>query len=871
MGNFSFPSYLHRFLRPKNLAIFEACVIGLVSGLAAVFLKQGVGWLGGWRTYAASEFPAWWVLPGIGLIGGVLSGLLVEGLAPGTSGSGIPQVKAALASLPTPMNLRVAIVKLLGTVLALGSGLSLGRQGPTVHVGAALAAQLSRWVPASAEYRRQLIAAGAAAGLAAGFNAPISGVLFVVEELLQDVSNLTLGTAIIASFIGAVISRLLGGEGLNLGLVASQTGFSLQEIPLFVILGGLAGLFGGLFNRGILLSLKLNRRLLPIGLPWRIGLAGLVSGIIIALLPNFLRDNAGLRELLIAGEQGWQVSAVTFVAKFILTLIAYGAGTPGGVFAPALILGAALGDLVSSATQALQALGIPPGIEIIIGSPATYTLAGMGAFFSAVTRGPITAIVIVFEMTTDFNLVLPLMIASVVSYIVAERISPNSIYQYLLNWQGIDLEKDPKPEPWSQLRAMDMMQQRVETLSSQMPMDEVVQAFSRSHHRGFPVVHEGRLVGIITQTDLANIKQQLPPETTLKEMMTPQPVTVGSLAPLRDVLYLLDRYKLSRLPVTEGQKLVGIITRSDIIRAESSKLAGGTEVGPQPEPSYVVYQTRSPAVGQGRLLVLLANPHTADALLEVAAAIAQERHYELECLQVIVVPRSNSPAQTHVKTTSGRRLLQRAERLGRRRRIPVHTQIRVAHDVAQVILETVKQHHIDLTLMGWKGGTATPGRVFGGAVDTVFRQVACDVVLVKLGPEAKRHFNRWLVPIGGGPNAQQAIKLLPGLVSLGNSPIIKLCQVFDPQPAGDGPAAALQVEAESLNRQLRCPVQAVSLSAQSVSEAIVNLANRDRCDVIVLGASRESLLQQVIKGNLPEAIARQSRCTVILVRGAVSP
>ncbi len=870
MGNFSFPSYLHRFLRPKNLAIFEACVIGLVSGLAAVSLKQGVGWLGSWRIYAASEFPVWLVLPGIGLVGGVLSGWLVERLAPETSGSGIPQVKAALASLPAPMNLRVAIVKLLGTILALGAGLSLGRQGPTVHVGAALAAQLSRWVPASTEYRRQLIAAGAAAGLAAGFNAPIAGVLFVVEELLQDVSNLTLGTAIIASFIGAVISRVLGGEGLNLGLAAYQTGFSLQEIPLFVILGGLAGLLGGLFNRGILLSLKLNRRLLPIGLPWRIGLAGLMSGIIIALLPSFLRDNAGLRELLIVGEGGWSLTAIAFVSKFALTLIAYGAGAPGGIFAPALILGAALGDLVSSAAQGLQALGFSPGFEIMIESPATYTLAGMGAFFSAVTRGPITAIVIVFEMTTDFNLVLPLMIAAVVSYIVAERISPNSIYQYLLNWQGIDLEKDPKPEPWSELRATNIMQQRVETLSSQMPVGEVVQAFSRSHHRGFPVVHEGRLVGIITQTDLANFKQQqLPAETILKEIMTPQPVTVGSLAPLRDVLYLLDRYKLSRLPVTEGQKLVGIITRSDIIRVESSQLAGGAEVGPQPEPSYVVYQTRSPAVGQGRLLVLLANPHTADALLELAAAIARERHYELECLQVIVVPRSNSPAETSVRTTKGRRLLRRAERLGRRWRIPVHTQIRVAHDVAQVILETVKQQHIDLTLMGWKGGTATPGRVFGGAVDTVIRQVACDVVLVKLAPETERLFERWLLPMGGGPNAQQAIKLLPGLVSLGNSPVIKLCQVSDPESLGDS-TAALEAEAQSLSRQLSCPVQAVPVSAKSVSEAVVNLANRDRTEVIILGASRESLLQQVIKGNLPEAIARQSHCTVILVRGAVS-
>ncbi|MCG8365544.1 MAG: chloride channel protein, partial [Pseudanabaenales cyanobacterium] len=205
-----------RFLSHKRVAIGEACIIGLVSGLTAVFLKQGVGWLVDWR--ASQPLPTWLLLPGIGLLGGWLAGWLLERLAPEASGSGIPQVKAVLRSVSIPLNLRVAIVKLLSTTLALGSGLSLGRQGPTVQIGAALAAQLSRWVPTSPEYRKQLIAAGAAAGLAAGFNAPIAGVLFVVEELLQDFSGLALGTAILASFIGAVVSRVLGGQGLHLSI-----------------------------------------------------------------------------------------------------------------------------------------------------------------------------------------------------------------------------------------------------------------------------------------------------------------------------------------------------------------------------------------------------------------------------------------------------------------------------------------------------------------------------------------------------------------------------------------------------------------------------------------------------------------------------
>jgi CIC family chloride channel protein len=859
-----------QLLQPKRLAIFEACLIGLVAGLAAVLLKQGVGWLGGWRVHATHLVPAWLALPAIGLVGGFIAGWLVEYFAPETSGSGIPQVKAVLARVPMPMDLRVAFIKLVSGILALGSGLSLGREGPTVQTGAALAAQLSRWVPTSPDDRRQLIAAGAGAGLAAAFNAPIAGVLFVVEELLQDVSRLTLGTAILASFIGSVVSRVWGGQSLDidLNIAAPQTSFSVEEIPFYLILGGLAGLLGALFNQGILLSLNFNFRVLHLGLPWRVGLAGLVSGLVVALLPTAFHDNAGLRELLITGEASWEVAAIAFVAQFIIILVAYGSGAPGGLFAPTLILGAALGYLVGGLEHRLFGLGMP----------TTYALAGMGAFFSAVVRVPVTAIVIVFEMTTDFNLVLPLMIGSVIAYLVGEKIASGSLYERLLEWKGIHLEKDtPTSGPLAQLTAADVMQRRVETLASQMTLDEAVQAFSRSHHRGFPVVDNGKLVGIVTQTDLANIAQrQLTGETTLSEIMTPQPMTVSPKETLAHVLYLLNHTNLSRLPVMDNRKLVGIITRGDIIRAESEQLSGEIDqVGPRTEPSYVVYQTCSPATGQGRLLVPLANPETADSLLKLAAAIARDRHYEMECLQVILVPRSNSPAETTVKTTKSRRLLRQAERCGQDWQIPVHTQVRVAHDIAQAILETLKERHIDLVLMGWEGKTSTPGRVFGNIVDTLIRQAASDVILVKLSPSfASGSFNRWLVPIAGGPNSRRAIQLLPALTSLSRAPKICLCQVFDPSESLPD-TKSLEQDVSFLKRHLKHSVSTILVRAKSVPEAIVNLAQTDHDDVIVIGASRESLLQQVIKGqvikgNIPEAIAHASSCTVILVREAIT-
>lgn len=855
----SFSPSWRQLLRPKRLAVLEACLIGLIAALAAVLLKQGIGWLGTWRVQASYFLPAWGVLPAIGLSGGVLAGWLIERFAPEASGSGIPQVKAVLAQAPIAMDLRVALVKLVSGILALGSGLFLGRQGPTVQVGAALAAQLSHWLPTSPDHRRQMIAAGAGAGLAAGFNAPIAGVLFVVEELLQDVSGLTLGTAILASFIGAVVSRVLGGNSLdlNLELLAPQASFSAQEIPAYLVLGVLAGLLGALFNHGILTSLTFNRAL-RLSLPWRVGLAGLVSGLAVALLPTDFRNSNGLREIFASGEAGWQVAAITLVAQSALTLIAYGSGAPGGLFAPALTIGSALGYLVGFAAQNLPGSGVP----------TTYALAGMGTFFSAVTRAPITAIVIIFEITTDFNLVLPLMIGSVVAYSVAELVAKGSIYSRILAWRGVRLAETTVAGILSELTADDVMQRRVETLASQMTLDEMVQAFSRSHHRGFPVVDDGKLVGIVTQTDLAKVNQgQFSGDTQLSQIMTPNPVTVNATDTLSHVLYLLNHFSLRRLPVTEGRKLVGIITRSDIIRAEADHLSGETtQVGPRPEPSYVVYQTRAPAVGKGRLLVPLSNPQTASSLLRLAAAIARDRDYELECLQVILVPRNCSPAETPVDMTISHHLLRQAVQIGRRWQIPVHTQVRVAHEPAQAILETLKDRYIDLVLMGWKGSTSTPGRVFGSGVDTIIRQAACDVVLVKL--QHPGTFDRWLVPLAGGPNSQQAVQLLPALISLSKLPEVRLCQVFPPTAVAN--TAALDQATHWLSDRLNKPVKAIPLTAKSVADAVTELAEREHYDVIMLGASREGLLQQVIGGNIPEAIARDSDCTVILVRGAIA-
>lgn len=846
---------------PKRFAILEACIIGLVSGLAAVLLQDGIGWVGSWRVRLAGQFPALIVLPVMGLVGGAIAGWLIENIAPDATGSGVPQVKAALAQFPIALDWRVSFVKLVSGIAALGTGLSLGRQGPTVQLGAALAGQLSYWFPTAPDHRRQMIAAGAGAGLAAGFNAPIAGVLFIVEELLHDLSGLTLGTAILSSFIGAVVARVLGEQSwqLNLELVASNTSFSVPEIPFFILLGLLAGVLGALFNRCLLASMNVSHRFARLGLPIRIGLAGVMCGVVISQLPAMFQDNAGLRGLLSSGTVGWQMAAIAFLIQFLLTLVAYSSGAPGGLFAPSLILGAALGNLVGLSYSSLF------NTEVT----ATYALVGMGAFFGAVSRVPVTGIVIIFEMTTDFNLVLPLMISSVVANFAAETISKGSVYDLLLERQGIQLQTDPAAESRSvldTLTAADIMERRVETLPSDLSLEQAVQLFANSHHRGFPVMSEGRLVGIVTRTDInLSTQRQLGPDAKLAEIMTPHPIVVQPEATLNEVLYWLNRSKISRLPVTEGRKLVGIITRADIIRAESEQITGEQyHQGHSGQTSYQVYRTRGPATGRGRLLVALSNPQTADLLLKLAVSIARDRDYELECVQIMLLPRNCTPAETPVRTAHSQRLLRRAIRYAHRHQVSVHTQIRLAHDVGQTILEIEKQRHIDLILMGWQGQPKN-GQMVSRCVQTVLRKAVSDVLVVK-PPQtaASQDWRRWLVPISSGPNIQQAIQLLPALAT--QTTDIRLCQVYTPADALPH-RSLIDRYVNFLHHRLSGTVKGTQICSHNVAEAITELANLEQFDVILLGASQVHLWKQVLLGCIPDAIAQTTDRAVILVRG----
>jgi CIC family chloride channel protein len=545
----------------NSTALLEASIIGAISAVAAFVFLRGTVLLSALRVSLCDHIPAWIVLPAIGMLGGAICGSFVTFIAPEITGSGIPQVKAFLKGFPIKLDIRVAFSKLLGGIIALGIGLPLGREGPTVQVGAATAAVLGRVGYQSPRHRRQLIAAGAGAGLAAAFNAPLAGVIFIVEELLKDVSSHTLGTALLSCFFAGIVAHFMGNHTLDVsaGREFPHSSFLPENVPFLLLLGLLAGIVGSGFNEAILRSAKWQTKIFGKRYILRIALAGLICGLVIALLPSSFRDFAGIRQLIFE-DRSWRFATVALVSNFFLTALAYGAGSPGGLFAPSLTIGAALGYLLGLAEMVV----FPAATH----SPTALALAGMGAVFAAVARVPITATVIVFEMTTDFNLLLPLMVSSIMAFLIGEKLAPGSIYDRLLELQGIFLNEKDENDPLSNIIVKNVMSLSVESAAAAMPLSELVQKFQTSSHRAFPVIEEGKLVGMISQSDLTSKLTLLSHDAKVKEAMTPLVVYAHKDDSLRVVVNILDEKGLSGLPVLESDgTIAGIVSRKDIISA----------------------------------------------------------------------------------------------------------------------------------------------------------------------------------------------------------------------------------------------------------------------------------------------------------------
>lgn len=416
-------------VRQQRRWIFpRAALVGACAGALALLFRAALAGADAVRNALLSwarNFPSWgWVFPlAFSMLGAVIAVAITRRYAPEASGSGIPHLEAVLQRFRRLQWKRLLPVKFFGGILAVGSGLALGREGPTVQMGGTVGEAISRWLKVSERERLTLISAGAGAGLAAAFNAPLSGLVFVLEEVRRDFQPIVFGAAFVAAAVADILAQI-GSGPFPVFAVPSYPTPPLAALPVFALLGIIAGVLGVLFNRGLLVSIELHTRV-----PARLRLlVTAVTGALVGLVgwfsPLLIGSGHHLAEEALRGEVLLTIIPLFFCVRFLLTIASYGTGAPGGIFAPLLVLGALLGLAVGQGAHQLA--------PDIVPQPAVFAVVGMAAYFTAIVRAPLTGIMLIVEMTGNYTLMLCLLVSCFCAYVVAEALKDVPIYEALL-------------------------------------------------------------------------------------------------------------------------------------------------------------------------------------------------------------------------------------------------------------------------------------------------------------------------------------------------------------------------------------------------------------------------------------------------------
>lgn len=520
-----------------------------------------------------------WQLVVIPTIGGLVVGLLVTRVAPEVSGGGVVATMETLALHGGRFRRRVPLGSLSATSVALGTGASGGREGPIVLIGGAVGSVVGRLLPIGEERMRSLVAAGAAAGIGASFNAPIGGMLFAIEVLQLGVRGAGLQVVVVGSVVGSVVARQLVGEDL---IFQPSRDFGLGEPVELLVYGAL-----GFLAVVVALGFRRGERLAQQGASWlrerigrvaTLGAAGLAVGLIALGVPEVLGDGesvppiVGVREpiqAILDVEFGttWTAAALLLlllVAKLVATSITVGAGSAVGSFAPMLLTGAALGGVVGAA-----ALPVLPALD-----PGAVATVGMAAVFGATARAPLTAIIIVFELVGDYELVLPLMLAVGLAVFLHDRVHPEGIYAGNLRRRGIVLGRPDDVDVLQRVEVGEVMTRDHPTIPADEPREAIEARFSAGGTHGYAVVDaRGQLVGVLTAGDLEERAGR-----TAADLCTRRALTVSPDDPVFVAVRRMASLNVGRVPVLDPstRRIVGMLRREDIVRSYQLGLARGT-------------------------------------------------------------------------------------------------------------------------------------------------------------------------------------------------------------------------------------------------------------------------------------------------------
>lgn len=578
-----FPEYLRGRFSDSQRYLIIWVIAGICCGLAAVAFHKTIDLIThlvrGTAELVGGEGPVFFLVIGLApAFGGLLTGILLYRVAPTAAGSGIPQTKARYYRKFGFFQLREAAYRFLLGSISVGSGMSLGREGPTVHICAAIASKIGQLFGMAKKRVQAMVPLGMGAGIAAAFNTPMAAVFFVFEELLDDFSSKSFFGIFLAVVLAAAVQRILIGEHpaftIELGELATDV-WMLLAIPL----GVLAAFFGRLFVRGILATRAWfrDRKEIP---PWlRPAIGGLGVGIIgvgVMLLGHgnmgifgigYSDLNAALNGRILLGS----ILCLLLFGKIAATILAYGSGGSGGLFAPTLFIGGMLGALLGLLVQPLFNYGTD-----VVGAMA---LLGMGAFFAAVIRCPMTSIVIIWEMTGQYSLILPLMAGNILAFLISSRWQPVPLYDSLLVQDKINLKKMPHykgDRDWRNLPVSTIMTFDPVHVNAEESVSQTLQTIADGsvRHHAYPVLDAGgSLAGMVTHHEMEQQAREDGSRTIQSLIHGQRLVSISPETSIRDVAQTLVVEDVLQAPVVSPKnprRIMGLVTLHDIARQQNA-------------------------------------------------------------------------------------------------------------------------------------------------------------------------------------------------------------------------------------------------------------------------------------------------------------
>lgn len=552
--------------------VLLALLIGLGGGLFAVAFRKLIG-LGNWVAWRDAAYtldyirqlPFWWKLLAPA-VGGLICGAIIYYFAREAKGHGVPEVMEAVALRAGRIRPRVVIAKMVASATSIASGGSVGREGPIVQIGSAFGSTVGQWLRLDERRLRTLVACGAAAGIAGTFNAPVAGALFALEIILGDFGVRQFSPIVISSVAATVVGHHFFGDvpAFQVPQYAIQHYF---ELLAYAALGILAGLVAVVFVRVLYFSEDLFDRL-KAWPPAKALIGGVLIGTLALRYPQIFGVGYEAVEQALRGETAWGLLLTLAAVKIVAVSITIGSGGSGGIFAPSLFIGAMLGGAAGGVVHQLWPASTA--------GPGAYALVGMAAVVGATTHAPLTAIVIIFELTADYKIMLPLMISTISATLLSTRLLHGSIYTIKLLRRGVDIHKGRDISVLRHLAVRDQMRSDVVTVPPGAGLMEVIAQFVR--HPGttiFVTDSDRRLLGVITADQLRTVMASpatFAPLIIAHDMMLERgfPV-VRPDDTLAHVMRSLERFR-GEVPVVADGRLVGAIWPEDVIERYNAEV-----------------------------------------------------------------------------------------------------------------------------------------------------------------------------------------------------------------------------------------------------------------------------------------------------------